>query len=68
MNKMKYIRMNKAYSVFPKEGSLAEFPYVETLFLEVLMSSQWTCQIEIRKASEISKFKLGKSMRFPNLD
>ena len=31
-------------------------------------SSQWTYQIKIRKVSELSKFELGKFMRFPNLD
>ena len=37
--KMKYVRMNEADSVFAKEGSLIEVPYVEPSFLEVLMSS-----------------------------
>ena len=33
--------MNEAHSVFVKEGSLAEDPYVEPSFWEVLMSSPW---------------------------
>ena len=33
--------MNEANSVFAKEGSLVEVPYVETSFWEVLMSSPW---------------------------
>ena len=38
-NEMKYVRMNEANSVFAKEGSLVEVPYVEPSFWEVLMSS-----------------------------
>ena len=33
--------MNEADSVFAKEGSLVEVPYVEPLFREVLMSIPW---------------------------
>ena len=35
-NKMKYIWMNEADSVFTKEGSLVEVPYVDPSFLESL--------------------------------
>ena len=37
--KMKYVWMNEADSA--KEGSLVEVPYVEPLFMEVLMSIPW---------------------------
>ena len=37
INKMKYVLMNKADSVFAKEGSLVEVIYVEPSFCEVLM-------------------------------
>ena len=33
MNEKKYVWMNEADSVFAKEGSLVEVPYVETSFL-----------------------------------
>ena len=39
--KMKYVWMNEEDSVFVKEGSIVEVPYVESSFLEVLMSSPW---------------------------
>ena len=38
---MKYVWINEADSMFVKEGSLVEFPYVDPSFLEVLMSSPW---------------------------
>ena len=41
MNEMKYVWMNEKNSVFAKEGSLVEVPYVEPSFWEVLMSSPW---------------------------
>ena len=34
--------MNEADSVFSKEGSVVEVPYVEPSFGEVLMSSPWS--------------------------
>ena len=39
--KMKYVWMTEADSVFSKEGSLVEVPYIEPSFLEVLMLCQW---------------------------
>ena len=39
--KVKYVRINKANSVFDKEGSLVEVPYVKPSFWEVLMTSPW---------------------------
>ena len=39
--KMKYVWMNEPDSVFAKEGSLVDVPYVEPSFWEVLMSSPW---------------------------
>ena len=33
LNEMKYVWMNEANSVFDKQGSLVEVPYVETSFL-----------------------------------
>ena len=36
---MKYVRMNQADSMFAKEGSLVDVPYVDPSFWEVLMSS-----------------------------
>ena len=38
---MKYVWMNEADSVFAKEGSLVEVPYVEPSLWEVLMTSPW---------------------------
>ena len=38
---MKYVRMNEADSVFAKEGSLVEVPYLEPSFWEVLILSPW---------------------------
>ncbi len=40
-NEVKYVWMNEADSVFAKEGSLVEVPYVEPSLWEVLMSSPW---------------------------
>ena len=40
-NKMKYVWMNEAESVFSKEGYLVEVPYVDPSLWEVLMSSPW---------------------------
>ena len=37
-NKVKYVWINEADSVFSKEGSLVNGPYVEPLFWEVLLS------------------------------
>ena len=31
-------------------------------------SNKWTCEIEIRNVSELSKFWLAKSVSFPNFD
>ena len=39
--KMKYVWMNEEDSVFAKEGSLVDVPYVEPSFWKVLMSSPW---------------------------
>ena len=36
-NEMKYVWMNEVDSMFAKEGSLVEVPYVEPSFWEVLM-------------------------------
>ena len=49
----------------PKTCMSKNSPFLATCYSR---SSQWTCQIEIRKVSELSKFELGKFMRFPNLD
>ena len=38
-NEIKYVRMNEADSMFAKEGSPVEVPYVEPSFWEVLMLS-----------------------------